>query len=186
MNYRQIVFIFMIFVAKPAFATVYEFSDDGTVKVFASQDYLAESRHKGVWKNLTQKLYLKKIDKFDDIVSSASKKYGVSENLIHAVILTESSYNPDAVSAKGAGGLMQLMPNTAIAYGAVDRFLPEDNILAGTKYLKFLLDRYNGDVSLATAAYNAGEGAVDKYGDIPPYPETRAYVEKIASLLESR
>ena len=114
----------------------------------------------------------------------ASAKYDVSEDLIHAVIKAESAYNPNAVSLKGAGGLMQLMPDTATQYGVADRFSPKENIDGGTKYLKILLDRYDGDIGMAVAAYNAGEGTVDKYGDIPPYSETKAYVQKISLFLE--
>ncbi len=179
-----VVTIFMLSLsAAPANATVYEFNDSGAVTTFEAKDYLSGIRHKTV-KRLEAKLAFKKNVSYNEIIAKASKKYGVSENLIHAVIFTESSYNPDALSPKGAGGLMQLMPGTAETYGAADRFSPEENITAGTKYLKFLLDRYKGDVKLATAAYNAGEGAVDKYGDVPPYSETKAYVEKIATLLE--
>lgn len=167
----------------PVNAIVYEFNDNGAVTTFEAKDYLSSLRHKTM-KRLAGKFAFKKNDSYNEFIAKASKKFGVSENLIHAVIFTESSYNPDAISPKGAGGLMQLMPKTAETYGAADRFSPEENITAGTKYLKFLLDRYNGDVTLATAAYNAGEGAVDKYGDVPPYSETKAYVEKIATLLE--
>lgn len=166
-------------------ASVYEFNSDGTVEAIEAQDYLASSRHQRVDKAmLSFKLINKPHQKFDDLISKAAEKYKIDKNLIHAVITAESSYNPDAVSPKGAGGLMQLMPNTAKQYGVIDRFSPEENIEGGTRYLKFLLDRYEGDISLAVAAYNAGEGAVDKYDGIPPYAETKAYVEKISLLLE--
>ena len=167
------------------FATVYEFDSDGSVEVFEAQDYLAPVRHQK-FKGRTLQLSLERSStkKFNEYVITASRKYNVDADLIHAVIKAESSYNPDAVSPKGAGGLMQLMPDTATQYGVTDRFSPEENIDGGTKYLKFLLDRYDGDISLAIAAYNAGEGAVDKYGDIPPYPETKAYVQKVSLFLE--
>ncbi len=99
--------------------------------------------------------------------------------LVHAVIGAESAFNPWAVSRKGAQGLMQLMPRTASALGVRDSFNPRDNIEGGVRHLRYLLDRYSGNVSLALAAYNAGEGAVDYYGGIPPYPETQQYVQKI-------
>ena len=99
--------------------------------------------------------------------------------LVHAVIGAESAFNPWAVSRKGAQGLMQLMPRTASALGVRDSFNPRDNIEGGVRHLGYLLDRYSGNVSLALAAYNAGEGAVDYYGGIPPYPETQQYVQRI-------
>ena len=103
--------------------------------------------------------------------------------LIHSVIKVESNYNPNAVSPKGAQGLMQLIPSTARRFGVADAFNPVDNIQGGARYLKYLLDLYAGDYSLALAAYNAGEGAVAKYGDIPPYPETVNYVHSVATEL---
>lgn len=118
-------------------------------------------------------------------VSSASKKYNVSEDLIHAVIKQESSYNKDAVSKCGAQGLMQLMPETAKALGVTNAFDIYQNIDAGTKYLSQQLQIFNGDISLALAAYNAGPNAIKKYGGIPPYSETQNYVKKILNSLSS-
>jgi soluble lytic murein transglycosylase-like protein len=91
----------------------------------------------------------------------------------------ESNYNPLAISPKGAQGLMQLMPDTARRFGVANAFDPIDNIRGGARYLKYLLDLYHGDQRLALAAYNAGEGAVQKYGDVPPYPETLNYVTQV-------
>ncbi len=112
-------------------------------------------------------------------IQEISGRYGVDPVLVHAVIGAESAFNPWAVSRKGAQGLMQLMPRTASALGVRDSFNPRDNIEGGVRHLGYLLDRYSGNVSLALAAYNAGAGAVDYYGGIPPYPETQQYVQKI-------
>ncbi|MEN6462392.1 MAG: lytic transglycosylase domain-containing protein [Syntrophomonas sp.] len=116
---------------------------------------------------------------FSEIIKEASQLYGVDENVISSVIKHESSFNPEAVSSCGAGGLMQLMPSTAKSLGVTDVFNPEQNIMAGTKYLKQKLDEFHGSLPLALAAYNAGSGAVRKYGGIPPYKETQAYVNNI-------
>ncbi len=115
-------------------------------------------------------------------IALAAEKYGVTETLIHSVIETESGYNRLAVSRAGARGLMQLMPKTAERYGARNVFSPAENIDGGVHYLRDLLDRYDGSVHLALAAYNAGETAVDKYGGVPPFPETRKFIGKVLRL----
>jgi len=120
---------------------------------------------------------------FEHLIAKASAKYGVSASLIRAVIQAESGYNPHAVSRAGAGGLMQLMPGTAKHLKVADRFDPSQNVDGGVRYLKFLLDTFKGDVTLALAAYNAGLSKVAKYGGIPPYEETRTYVSRVLSYM---
>ena len=132
--------------------------------------------------NGSYKKLAKKVKKHQKTITKYSLKYGVSESLIKAIITAESCFNERAVSPKGAHGLMQLMPQTAKRFGVKDRFNPNLNIKAGTRYLQFLLDYYDEDLLNAIAAYNAGEGAVDKYKGIPPYNETRLYVRKVAAL----
>src|SRR5258705_5124492 len=117
----------------------------------------------------------------DWIIYRAGQKAGVDPRFIHAVIKQESKYNTKAVSPVGAQGLMQMMPATAERFGLKDPFDAAANVEAGTKYLKWLLKRFDGDVSLALAGYNAGEGAVDKYKGVPPYSETQNYVKKMIS-----
>ncbi len=123
---------------------------------------------------------------FDSLIEAAALKHGVSDQLIRAIIETESDFDPLALSAKGACGLMQLMPLTAERFGVIDCFDARENILAGTHYLKELLIRYDGSVSLAVAAYNAGAGAVARHRGIPPYRQTQAYVRKVSALLAAR
>ena len=122
-------------------------------------------------------------EKFFASISRAVRLHGVEEALVRTIIHVESAYRPAARSHAGAQGLMQLMPATARRFGVSNSYDPEQNIEGGTRYLAWLLDRYNGNVTLAAAAYNAGEGAVDKYGGVPPYSETRNYVLKVTSLL---
>lgn len=116
---------------------------------------------------------------YDPIIVQASSRHNVDSALVKAVIMAESRYNPKAVSKKGAGGLMQLMPKTAKELGVVDVFDPEHNINAGVKYLKQLLKKFDGDVKMALAAYNAGSRKVKEYKGIPPFNATRIYIKKV-------
>lgn len=115
-------------------------------------------------------------------INAAAVRWKVDPALVRAVIHAESAFRPDAVSQKGAQGLMQLMPGTAQRYGVADPFDAGQNIEAGVQHLAALLERYDGDVGLAAAAYNAGEGAVQRFGGIPPYQETKVYVERVGIL----
>jgi hypothetical protein len=118
-------------------------------------------------------------DGTEKLVREAAERHRVDPALVRAVIQAESNWNPKAYSRKGAGGLMQLIPTTAHRYGASDLFDPQQNINAGVKYLRTLLERYNGNLDLALAAYNAGEGAVDRAHGVPSFRETRNYVQKV-------
>ena len=112
-------------------------------------------------------------------IREISSRHGVDPTLVEAVIRAESAFNPTAVSRTGARGLMQLMPKTAVALGVRDSFNPRENIEGGVRHLRYLLDRYPGNVALAVAAYNAGERAVDAHRGIPPYAETQQYVQRV-------
>jgi Transglycosylase SLT domain len=122
---------------------------------------------------------------FGNLIRAAALKHGVDEKLITHLIAAESNFNPRAVSRKQAQGLMQLIPETAARYSVVNIFDPAQNIDAGTHYLKDLLERYRGNLSLALAAYNAGPDMVTRYGGIPPFPETQKYVRLITSQMAS-
>jgi soluble lytic murein transglycosylase-like protein len=122
-----------------------------------------------------------KEDRLDRIVREAAERHKVDPALVKAVITTESGWNPQAVSPKGAVGLMQLIPQTAQRFGVNNSFDPAQNVEGGTTYLRALLDRYNGDLTKSLAAYNAGERAVDLSGGVPDYRETQKYVQKVTS-----
>ena len=117
-----------------------------------------------------------------DIINTACGRHGVDPALVHAIVKVESDFNPYALSRKGAMGLMQLMPETAVVMNVGNSFNPNENIDGGVKYLRRLIDRYEGNLPLALAAYNSGETAVKKWGTIPPYPETQNYVQRIMKL----
>src|SRR5713226_8136440 len=119
-----------------------------------------------------------------NMVDQIAERHEVDRDLVHSVIRVESNYNPYAISEKGALGLMQLYPSTARRFGVSDAFNPAQNVDGGVRYLKFLLEHYKGDRHLALAAYNAGEGTVERFGGVPPYRETRNYVYQVGKKLD--
>jgi len=128
---------------------------------------------------------VRKSTDLDAAFEKAAEAYGVPVNLLRAVAKAESGFDPDAVSSAGAQGVMQLMPGTARGLGVSDPFDAEQNIMGGAKYLSQLLRQFNGDTTLAVAAYNAGPGSVTKYGGVPPYAETQNYVQKVLGLTQA-
>ena len=129
--------------------------------------------------------YSRNKNAFDQLIRQAAQQHGVSEGLVKAIMHTESGFNINARSPVGAQGLMQLMPATARRFNVSNAYDPQQNIFGGVKYLSWLLKRFNGDTRLAIAAYNAGEGNVDKYGGIPPFRETQDYVRRVTSRLQN-
>lgn len=124
------------------------------------------------------------LSRFDPLIRNTASRFGVDAALVKAVVHVESGFDPYAVSAKGASGLMQLMPQTASRYGVRRIFDPRQNITGGVRYLRDLLSEFAGNTRLALAGYNAGENAVIRYNGVPPYPETRGYVAQVMSLYE--
>ncbi len=156
-----------------------------TSQVKTFKEYLAEAQERifqkiqeGKKLNLSQEK-IKVPSDYDHIIKRVSAKYKIPEKLIKSIIKQESNFNPRAVSKKGAMGLMQLLPSTARMLGVKDIFNPEENIEAGVKYLRNLLDRFNGDLIKALAAYNAGPEVVEKYNRLPDYTETKEYVRNV-------
>lgn len=148
-------------------------------KVFSSKTTSSHSSYRG--KRGSNSINLNR-EKFINIISEESRRSGVEVGLIKAVIHVESAFNPRALSKKGAMGLMQLMPDTAKFLGVRNAYDPQDNIKGGVKFLAHLLNKYNGNLGLTLAAYNAGEFAVEKHGGIPPFKETINYVRKVVEL----
>jgi len=123
-------------------------------------------------------------DAYKSEISSAAQQYGVEEAVVRAIIHAESAFRPNAMSHAGAQGLMQLIPGTAARFGVADSFDPAQNIRGGVAYLSWLMQRYKSNLTLVAAAYNAGEGAVDRNGGVPPYSETQRYVERVGQLAD--
>lgn len=181
--------ILVFFIAKDTYADIYKYTDQRGRVTWSdtpkNSEYIKLVKTWKGWvplktgssryKNLKQNKR-----KHSSTIDTIAKRYKLPKSLIHAVIITESAYDADAVSKAGAVGLMQLMPDTAKRYGVNNRRNPYENINGGSQYLSHLLGLYNNNLRLALAAYNAGEGAVKKYNNkIPPYKETQNYVKKV-------
>ncbi len=181
---------------RSGYANIYSFRDENGVTHFSNLPHL-DKRYKLVYRvptslqlrpNAWSPQMPKSVDisKLVPIIDNAAKAHGLDPKLLHAVIRAESGYNANATSAKGAMGLMQLIPGTAQRYGVVNSYDPIQNVFGGAKYLRDLLRMFNGNLELALAGYNAGENAVVRAGNkIPPYPETMAYVPKVLAFYRS-
>lgn len=195
---RSMIFLSILFISQLTFAQfstadIYKYVDEEGVEHFTNvptnrkfklfmRDFKKDRRLRT---NFRLAACHRNPELYDPIITSLASEYGVDKSLVKAVIHAESGYNPNAVSSKGAQGLMQLMPKTAQGLNVSNSFDPKENIRGGVRYLRFLLDTFNGDVSLALAAYNAGLSKVSQYGGIPPYEETRNYVAKVLSYQRS-
>jgi len=172
---------FMIAIVTPLYADIYVYADKEGVLHFTNvptsskssnyKVYIKETPNRPLESNIT--------DLYDHVISEASHTHGVSFSLLKALIKTESDFNPRAVSSAGARGLMQLMPENIKTLKIKNPFDPRENIMGGTQYLKQLIDRFNGKLPLALAAYNAGPGVVEKYHRVPPFKETENFVKQV-------
>ncbi len=165
-----------------SYADIYTYADKNGVIHYTNR---AEDRSKGYRKVISENNTPTHRD-YDHIIRSTSSKYNIEPDIIRAVITAESNWNPDAISHKGAIGLMQLMPSTAKDMLVRNPYDPAENIEGGTKYLRNLLNKFDGDLSLALAAYNAGPGRVEESGGIPAFPETRKYVKNVIEMYEGK
>ena len=179
--------IIMLAFTSPASADIYKYVDaEGVIHLTnvptqTGVKYTLIMREKRI---LLDRKLGENISQYDELIMKASGKYNVEPALVKAIIKAESNFNHRAVSRKGAKGLMQLMPATASYLQVRDSFHPENNIEGGVKYVRYLLNFFNGNLPLALAAYNAGENAVLRYGGIPPYRETQTYVSRVLSYVD--
>jgi soluble lytic murein transglycosylase-like protein len=184
------VALFAVGAGEPARADIYSFVDSAGVTHFTNVPVDGRYRLLLVTPSEEQRArpenWLAKSAEFDRLIDRAARSHAVRPELVRAVILVESAFNPHAVSSRGAVGLMQLLPATARRYGVADAFDPEQNVMAGVHYLRDLLTRYGNNLELTLAAYNAGEDAVERYGhSIPPFAETRHYVPTVLRIYRS-
>ena len=184
-KFTAVLFLFVaLFWAASASADVYLYKDKQGVLNFTNVPNHAGYRR--VLKESNGQLTSASIaNGYEDLIRSASGRHNVDADLIRAVIKAESDFNSSARSHKGAMGLMQLMPETARLHNVADAYDPGDNVEGGVRHLKMLLERYQGDIELSLAAYNAGSSAVEKHGGIPPFAETREYVRRVLRFYES-
>jgi len=175
----------MIAVATPLYADIYVYADRDGVLHFTNVPTSSQSSSYKVYIKETPKKPLESYneDLFDHVISEASQTHGISFSLLKALIKTESDFNPRAVSSAGARGLMQLMPENIKTLKIKNPFDPRENIMGGTRYLKQLINRFNGKLPLALAAYNAGPGVVEKYQRIPPFQETENFVKQVMNTI---
>jgi soluble lytic murein transglycosylase-like protein len=159
---------------------------DNTKNILKNADFqtLKDKNSATTFYDMRSKFRCKKERRFHPIILQAAGRHNIDPALVKAIIMAESGYNPNAISKKGAKGLMQLMPSTAEALGVEDAFNPEQNISGGVRYFKQLVNRFDGDVKLALAAYNAGSKKVRHYQGIPPYKSTHYYIEKVFKYYE--
>jgi soluble lytic murein transglycosylase-like protein len=187
------VFFCLLFLTTSSSAGIYRYVDENGVIHFTNcprdpkfKLYIRESKEDvGNDNHSSSFSYIKDSNQYDSLISELSKKYQVDFALIKAMIRAESGFNPFAVSRKGAKGLMQLMPETALRMNVSNSFNPRENIEGGVRYFKYLLSLFNDDLRLSLAAYNAGENVVGELRSIPPYRETVDYVKRVLSYYQS-
>jgi len=179
------IFILIIVLGRPSHADIYKYVDENGVTHFTNTPS-GDRYQKIIFEDKNSHHRIQKAEKrltdYHQIIDNKSRKYNLKPSIVKAVIKIESNWDSKAVSKKGAMGLMQLMPATARDMDVRNPFDPEENIEGGTRYLKYLLDKFNGDLTLALAAYNAGPKNIERFGGIPPIPETRQYLESVLSL----
>lgn len=188
----------MLFLSSAASADIYKYTDENGVicytdaplgkkanKIHKDNSGAPQEKIQSI-RSGSSRLSSEGSSDYHSIVHEKAANYDMDPSLIKAVIKTESNWNNRAISRAGAKGLMQLMPGTAMDMNVHNPFDPEENIEGGTKYLKFLLEKFNGDLTLALAAYNAGPTTVEKFGYVPPITETRQYVKKVLSLYNGK
>jgi len=188
-----VIFFCLLFLTPSSFAGIYRYVDENGVIHFTNcprdpkfKLYIRESREDvGDDNQSSSASYIKDSNQYDSLISEFSKKYQVDFALIKAIIRAESGFNSFAVSRKGARGLMQLMPETALRMNVSNIFNPRENIEGGVRYFKYLLSLFDNDLRLSLAAYNAGENVVGELRSIPPYRETIDYVKKVLSYYQS-